>query len=305
MGDYHHDDHNYGHDYQKSSSKSIKTAFFLNLLFTLIEFTGGILTNSMAILSDAVHDLGDTFALGMGFFFEKYSQKKEDNQYTYGYRRYSTLSAVINAVVLTTGSILIVIQTIPRLIAPEAVESKGMIGIAILGVIVNGAAVFRLKADSHSANQKVMMLHLMEDALGWVAVLIGAILIHFFDVPILDPILSLAIACYILWNALKNLRSIVPIFLQAVPSDIQTKKIKTQLRHIQHVLDIHDIHIWTLDGQFHVMSIHVVVEDGISLETCYKIKQQIREELDKIPIPHTTIEIELAEEHCQQQCGKI
>ncbi|GAA4828158.1 cation diffusion facilitator family transporter [Algivirga pacifica] len=304
MDKFQHNDHHHFIPHTHSD-RSIRSAFILNLLFTIFEIAGGIFTNSMAILSDAIHDLGDTFALGMGLYLEKVSLKKEDTHYTYGYRRYSTLAAVINAAVLTTGSIYIVAQTIPRLLKPEEVHQEGMILFAIVGVIVNGAAVFKLKKDHNSANQRVMMLHLMEDVLGWVAVLIGSIIMYFYDVPILDPILSFGIGLYILFNAIKNLKKILPIFLQAIPENIHPTQLRKQLEKIPDVLEVHDLHAWSMDGEFNIMTIHVVVNSDSDLERCYHIKQEIRKILEAKSIQHTTIEIEIAHEHCTQKCGKI
>ncbi|MEH0155690.1 cation diffusion facilitator family transporter [Limibacter armeniacum] len=297
MSHFHHHDHSHG-IHSHSESGSIRSAFFLNAFFTIIEIIGGIMTNSMAILSDAVHDLGDTFALGMGYYFEKISDKREDFRYTYGYRRYSPLSAVINATVLTVGSVLIIAQTVPRLLKPEAVDTEGMLFLAILGVIVNGVAVFKLSKNKGSANHRVMMLHLMEDVLGWVAVLIGSLVMHFYDLPIIDPILSMGIACYVLFNALRNIKQIVPIFLQAVPYNISVNKVKASLEEIKHVLEVHDIHVWSLDGEFNIITIHVVVDESLSLEKCFEVKRIVRDHLMTLQIQHATIEIELSSEHC-------
>ncbi len=183
-----------GHDHihHRGGSKNIRTAFFLNVTFTIIEIIGGIMTNSMAILSDAVHDLGDSLSLGMAWYFQGLSSKGRDKSFSYGYGRFSLLGALINVCVLLIGSILILWKTIPRLLAPEAVDTTGMMILAVIGVIFNGLAVYRMRGGK-SLNERVVALHLMEDVLGWVAVLIGSIIMHFFDLPIIDPILSLLI----------------------------------------------------------------------------------------------------------------
>ncbi|MBB6461550.1 cation diffusion facilitator family transporter [Flammeovirga kamogawensis] len=298
-----HHHHGHSHGQHNHSTDNIGWAFFLNLFFTIIEFIGGAFTNSVAIMADAVHDLGDTVAIGVGYFFEKYSNKKENNFYTYGYRRYSTLAAMINIVVLTTGSILMIVKTIPRLITPEAVDAQGMVYMGILGVIVNGAAVFKLMSNKNSANQRVMMLHMLEDTLGWIAVLIGAGVMVFWDLPIIDPILSLCIATFILYNAIKNLIAIMPIFLQAAPTGVDQEKIINELIKIPDVVDTHDLHIWSLDGEFNIMSLHLVVAQKVTIERAAEIKKKVREIIDKDDVKHITIEIEREDEDCHEDCN--
>lgn len=280
-------------------TENLKVAFFLNLTFTIIEFIGGWLTNSMAIMSDAVHDLGDTFGIGSALYFEKISTKKRDQTYSYGYKRFSSLSALINSIILLTGSIVILIETIPRLISPSEVHSQGMLGLAILGVVMNGLAVLKLKKGGNSLNQKAVMLHLLEDALGWVAVLIGSIIIYFTNWFWIDPLLSLGISLFVLYNAGKNLLSVFRIFLQAIPKDIDLDKIKNEVLKIRHVIGAHDCHLWSMDGQFHVLTIHAVVEEKMSLTSIVEIKKSIRTVLKKFNIHHATIEIEEKSEKCE------
>ncbi|ANQ48945.1 cation transporter [Flammeovirga sp. MY04] len=293
-----HQGHHHSHGQHQDNTSNIGWAFALNLFFTIIEFIGGALTNSVAILSDAIHDLGDTIAIGLGYFFERYSNKKENPTYTYGYRRYSTLSAIINVIVLTTGSIIMLSKSIPRIIEPEEVDVKGMIFFGILGVIINGSAVFKLMKNKNSANQRVMMLHLLEDTLGWVAVLIGAIVMYFINLPIIDPILSTCIAVYILYNAVKNLFSILPIFLQAAPTNVDQKKIVQQIRSLQGVKDLHDLHIWSLDGEFNIMSLHLVIDKDLDKNQVASIKKDIRRITSEDQIHHVTIEFEWENEIC-------
>lgn len=296
MGHHHHHSHGQHND----STKNIGWAFFLNLSFTIFEFIGGFYTNSVAILSDAVHDLGDTLAIGTGYFFERYSNKKENNLYTYGYRRYSTLAAIINIIVLTSGSILIIVKTIPRLIHPEEVNAEGMIFMAFIGVAVNGFAVFKLFKNKNSANQRVMMLHMLEDTLGWVAVLIGATVMYFFNFPIIDPLLSLGIAIFILYNAIKNLISIIPIFLQAAPNSVNQKEIIDELKELNNVVNAHDLHLWSLDGEFNIMSLHLVVDKDTDMKRSAVLKKEVREIIKKDKIKHITIEIESIVEDCNE-----
>lgn len=286
-----HDQHHTHHHH--STTDNLRVAFWLNLVFTIIELVGGILTNSMAILSDAMHDLGDTIAIGSAFYLEKYAQKKRDAKYPYGYQRFSPLAALINSLILLVGAVVIIIETIPRLLQPQVVHVEGMMGLAILGVLMNGLAVFRLRTgEQNSVNQRAVMLHLMEDVLGWIAVLVGSIVMYFVELPILDPLLSLGIASFILWNVFKNLKSILNIFLQAVPTSINLTQLTTQLQAIDKVCSIHDLRCWTMDGHFHVGTVHIVVANETSREAIQIIKQQVLKIADGFHLHHFTVEID-------------
>jgi cobalt-zinc-cadmium efflux system protein len=290
------------HHHHHHSGKGIKTAFFLNLSFSIIEIIGGVLTNSVAILSDAVHDLGDAAAIGLAWIFENYSQKGSNKSYTYGYGRLSIVSALITSVILLSGSIFIIVEAVPRLINPESVQVEGMVLMAILGVIVNGAAVLNLKKnESSSLNQKAILLHLMEDVLGWVAVLAGSIIMYFTEWQIIDPILSLGISVYILFNVYKMLKSIFKVFLQATPDNINISDLENKLKNLPDINSVHDLHIWTLDNEYHILTLHLVVVEEVTIDQIEKIKQDARDILSKEGIKHATIEIETTSENCEHE----
>ena len=290
--------HNHNHDHGHSSGNSnIKVAFFLNLGFAIFEIIGGLMINSIAIISDAVHDLGDSLSLGLAWYLGHYSEKEGNKSYTYGYRRYSLLAALLNTMVLIVGSVIILFNAIPRLFNPQATSAKGMIGFAIVGIIVNGAAVLKTKGGV-SLNEKVVSWHLLEDVLGWVAVLIGGIIMYFKDIPIIDPILSIGITMYILYNVMINLKKITVLFLQAVPEDIDVEDIIKRFEQIDQVISSHHTHIWSLDSQYHVLTTHVVVDKGVTLDDLVRIKRQAKEAIDHLNIEHVTIEIDLSEDQC-------
>lgn len=301
MGEHHHHDHSHGehdHSHAHAVTNNLTVAFILNLSFTIIEIIGGLLTNSIAILSDAIHDFGDTVAIGSALFLEKKSEQKRDSKFSYGYRRWSTLSALINVVILTTGSIFIIAETIPRLLHPQAVHTGGMMGLAVLGLIMNGIAVFRLKGDS-SLNNKTVMLHLLEDTLGWAAVLVGAVVMHFTEFYLIDPLLSLLIAAIILRNAVINLKKIMEIFLQAVPKKLDIKLLENNILSNPEVTEVHDIHVWSMDGDFNVASLHIVVSSKEILSHMEELKQRVRQEFHHLGVNHVTIEIEHPDENCE------
>lgn len=299
MGHHHHHSHLHGHHHHsEADTKNISIAFFLNLAFTIIEIFGGIMCNSVAIMSDALHDLGDSLSLGLAWYFQKISAKKRDNYFSYGYRRFSLLGALINSIVLILGSIFILFETIPRLLHPEETNAQGMILLAILGVFINGIAVLQLKKGS-SLNERVVSLHLLEDVLGWVAVLIGAILIYFFDWYIIDPLLSIFIAGFILYNVYGNLKEALNVVLQGIPMDTDLAEIEKILLKNKHVEQIHDLHVWSMDGEYNILTVHLVVDETLTFEQLKPLKKDLRAELEKKGIKHATLEVEI--ESCEYE----
>ncbi|ULB34145.1 MULTISPECIES: cation diffusion facilitator family transporter [Proteiniphilum] len=277
--------------------KNIKAAFFLNLTFTFIELAGGLLTNSVAILSDAVHDLGDSFSLGLSWYFQKVAKKPRTKEYTYGFKRFSLLGAVINSLVLIVGSVVILAHAIPRLFNPQQPDVKGMLLLAVLGVIINGLAVIRLRKGS-SINERVVSLHMLEDVLGWMAVLIGAGIMYFIDAPFIDPLLSVAISLFILYNVYSNIRRSLHIILQGSPLELDMEEVKQSIMDINEVQSVHDIHAWSVDGEYNVMTIHVVLKDALTMEEHQRLKLLIRKRLMSMGIQHSTIELESYDEDC-------
>ena len=279
------------------TEKNILIAFILNLGFSIFEFIGGTITNSVAIISDSIHDIGDSLSIGVSYFLEKKSKKKPDNKYTYGYIRYSVIGSLITTTILIIGSILVILNSIRRIINPVDINYNGMILFAIIGVIVNYLAAYFTK-DSHSLNQKSVNLHMLEDVLGWIVVLIGAIIMRFTDIKIIDPILSILVALFILINALKNLKFIIDLFLEKTPKGININEIKEHILKIKGVKDVHHIHVWSLDGYNNYATIHIV-EDNKNKD----IKKLVKEVLKEQGIKHTTIELENTDEVCcEREC---
>jgi cobalt-zinc-cadmium efflux system protein len=277
--------------------KNIKTAFLLNLGFTIFELIGGLFVNSVAILSDAIHDLGDSLSLGLSWYFQNLSHKGRTKTFSYGYKRFSVLSAIINSIVLLVGSIFILYETIPRLITPVQPNATGMLALSIIGIIVNGAAVLKT-CKGKTANERAVSLHMMEDVLGWIAVFIGSVIMYFVHLPILDPILSILITGFILFNAFKNLGFSLKIILQSIPSNVNLDKLKSELLQIDNVIGVHDMHSWSMDGEYHVMTVHLVLNKNTKLKEGEKIKSQARAILKTGEIEHATIELESMDAHC-------
>ncbi|MFA7081942.1 MAG: cation diffusion facilitator family transporter [Bacteroidales bacterium] len=290
--------HSHGHSHNHSSnesSKNIIIAFFLNLIFAIIELIGGLLTNSVAILSDSVHDFGDSISLLIAWLFQKKSQQGRNAKYSYGYKRFSLLGSVFLSGVLFVGSMFIFVEAVKRLFDPQPVHAQGMLWLAILGILVNGAAALRVKKGS-SLNERVVYIHIMEDVLGWVGVLVVSIVMLFVDLPILDPILSVAITIWVLYNVYNNLRDTFKILLQAVPDGVDIEKLKQDIGNIENLISIHDFHIWSQDGESHVMTLHAVADKDQLI-----IKEKIREIAQIHDVSHVTVEFEPSNIPCQYE----
>lgn len=271
--------------------ENIRIAFFLNLGFTILEIVGGLLTNSVAILSDSLHDLGDTLSLGAAWYLERYAQKDPNARYSYGYRRFSLLGSLITAAVLVIGSLFILSETVPRLLDPQAANAPGMVILALIGVAVNGFAALRLRGSA-SLNAQTVAWHLLEDVLGWVVVLVVGVVLVFVDLPILDPILSIVLMLYVLYHVIGNLRQTLSIFLQAAPESIDVSALTEQIMNVKGVRSQHHTHVWSLDGEHHVLTTHVVVDTETDRDSIRRIKEAVRQLVADAEFEHVTIEVE-------------
>lgn len=277
------------------TEKNILLAFILNLSFSVFEFFGGIFTGSVAIISDSLHDLGDALSIGASYFLEKQSKKHPNEIYTYGYRRYSVLGSLITTLILLMGSVMVVANSIDKIVNPSQINAEGMLVFAVIGVIINlAAAFFTHKGDS--INQKAVNLHMLEDVLGWAVVLIGSIVIKLTGFTLIDPLMSIGVAVFILISALKNLKCVIDIFLEKTPENINTAEIKEHIMGIEGIKDTHHIHIRSLDGNTHSATMHIVTNENGKI-----IKDKVRAELKKHGISHATLELERENEPCENR----
>ncbi len=282
------------------TQRNIFIAFVLNLAFSVFEFFGGIFTGSVAIISDAIHDIGDAASIGLSFFLEKKSKKQPDEKYSYGYLRYSVIGSIVTTLVLLVGAVAVVYNAIGRIIAPAEINYNGMIVFAIIGVVVNFAAAF-ITREGDSLNQKAVNLHMLEDVLGWIVVLVGAIVMRFTDFVIIDPIMSIGVAVFIFVHAVRNLKETLDIFLERTPRDVSIEEIKSHLREIEGVADVHHVHVWSMDGQSNYATMHIVTN-----RDPHEVKEAVRNELAEHNIVHATLELENEGEHCyEQNCRPI
>lgn len=293
-----HASHSHHHHDHATLTGNIKLAFFLNVLFTLVELLGGLLTNSTAILADAIHDVGDSIALGQAWYFQHLTKNSGTQRYTYGFKRFTLLSALINVVILLLSAVYVFSEAITRLLNPQSSHAEGMIFLAILGIIVNGFAVLRL-SKSQNLNARVVSLHLLEDVLGWLAILFVALVLLFKDIPILDPLLAIFITLYILWETIKNLKKTVNLLLQAVPDESDVRLLTRDIEKLPTIGRAHHVHVWSLDGEQHVLTAHVVTARPLNAEEYADVKKMISEIIVRHGFFHSTIELEWPEEACR------
>ena len=272
-------------------------AFLLNLGFSIFEFLGGIISGSFAIMSDALHDFGDALSIGISLAIEKKSRKSPDEIYTFGYGNYSLIGALFTTIVLLSGSAIIIVNAVSKILNPTEIEYGKMLIFAVIGVIVNSVAAFVTRGKD-TANQRAVNLHMLEDVLGWICVLISAVVIHFSDFYVLDPIMSIAVSIFIILRSFGNLKEIFSVFLAKVPKGISVSEIKKHLMQTNGIKDVHHIHIWEHGSGTILATMHIVTDEDAS-----KIKKNVREELLSHGINHVTLEIEkTGETLCKKAC---
>ena len=276
-------------------------AFFLNLSYAIVEFIAGGIFGSSAVLADSVHDLGDAIAIGISALLETISNREEDRHYTLGYKRFSLLGALVTAVILITGSILVILENITKLFNPQSVNDEGIFWLGIIAITINVLASLVIR-KGQTKNESILSLHFLEDTLGWVAVILMAIVLRFTDWYILDPLLSIAISFFVLSKALPRFWSTLKIFLDAVPEGVDIQKIKTDLAELDHVASINQLNLWTMDGLEKNAIVHVCLKEMEHMETC---KESIRIFLKDCGFQNITIEVDVDLESHQAHKRKV
>ena len=271
-----------------SSKFAVWLAFLLNFSFAIIEFIFGGLFASSAILADAVHDLGDALAIGISAFLESISNREEDSLYTLGYKRFSLLGAILTAVILITGSTLVILENISKFIEPQAVDHEGMLWLGVIAIAINLTASLIVR-KGQTKNESILSLHFLEDTLGWLAVIVVAIILRYTDWYFLDPLLSLVISFFILSKALPRFWSTLKIFLDAVPEGVDIKQVKNDLEQLDNVASINQLNLWTMDGLEKNAIVHVCLEHVKHREVC---KESIRDLLKESGFQNVTIEVD-------------
>lgn len=271
-----------------TTKRAVWLAFFLNLCFAVVEFIAGGIFGSSAVLADSVHDLGDALAIGFSAFLETISNREEDNHYTLGYKRFSLLGALVTAVILMTGSGIVILENMVKLFHPQPVNEEGLLWLGIIAISVNVIASLVIR-KGQTKNESILSLHFLEDTLGWLAVILMAIVLRYTDWYILDPLLSLVISLFILSKAIPRFWSTLKIFLDAVPEGVDIQKIKMDLAELDHVASINQLNLWTMDGLEKNAIVHVCLEHVKHMEVC---KEAIRALLKERGFQNVTIEVD-------------
>ena len=276
-------------------------AFFLNLTYAIVEFIAGGVFGSNAVLADSVHDLGDAIAIGISAFLETISNREEDNQYTLGYKRFSLLGALVTAIILMTGSVLVILENVTKILNPQPVNDEGILWLGIIAVSINVLASL-VVGKGKTKNESILSLHFLEDTLGWLAVILMAIVLRLTDWYILDPLLSLAIFFFILSKALPRFWSTLKIFLDAVPEGLETGDLEKDLEALTNVKSVNQLSIWSMDGLENNAIIHICLEDW---EEMTETKNQVRQLLEERGVQNITIEVDTSQSNHAQHKRKV
>ena len=276
-------------------------AFFLNLSYAIVEFIAGGIFGSSAVLADSVHDLGDALAIGISAFLETISNREEDRQYTLGYKRFSLLGAMLTAVILMIGSVLVILENITKSAHPQPVNEKGILWLGIIAVAINVLASLIVRKGK-TKNESVLSLHFLEDTLGWLTVILMATILKFTDWYILDPLLSLVISIFILTKAIPRFWSALKIFLDAVPEGVETGDLEKDLEALINVKSVNQLSIWSMDGLENNAIIHLCLEDG---EQMMETKNQVRHLLEERGIQNITIEVDASQSNHAQHKRRV
>jgi cobalt-zinc-cadmium efflux system protein len=262
------------------------------IAFVVIQFSAGLQSGSLALLSDAGHNLTDSLALGLAMFGVYLQNKPADSQRTFGYHRGGVLAAFLNALVLVVLSLYLFVEAYHRLRAPEPVQEGTMIVVAALGIVLNVAILLGLKKHDRDVNIRAASVHMLGDALGSVAIILGAIGIHYTKWMAIDPMLSILIGCLIIWTGIDIIRESLNILLEGTPRGMQLATVQHAMRTIPGVLDVHDVHIWSLGSSAHALSCHALIDDMPPSES-ERILDGVSTLLaQRFGIHHTTIQFE-------------
>ena len=284
-----------------SSKTSIWLAFFLNLSYAIVEFIAGGIFGSSAVLADSVHDLGDAIAIGISALLETISNREEDGQYTLGYKRFSLLGAILTAVILMIGSVLVILENITKIVDPQPVNEEGVLWLGIIAVSINVLASLVVRKGK-TKNESILSLHFLEDTLGWLAVILMAIILRFTDWYILDPLLSLVISIFILTKAIPRFWSALKIFLDAVPEGLETGDLEKDLEALTNVKSVNQLSIWSMDGLENNAIVHLCLEDW---EQMTGTKNQVRQLLEERGIQNITIEVDTSQSNHAQHKRRV
>ena len=276
-------------------------AFFLNLTYAIVEFIAGGVFGSSAVLADSVHDLGDAITIGISAFLETISNREEDNRYTLGYKRFSLLGALVTSIILMIGSVLVILENIAKIFHPQPVNDEGILWLGIIAITINIVSSL-VVGKGKTKNESILTLHFLEDTLGWVAVILMAIVLRFTDWYILDSLLSLVISIFILTKALPRFWSTLKIFLEAVPEGVEAGNLEKDLETLTNVKSVNQLSIWSMDGLENNAIIHICIKDW---EKIMETKEAVRQFLEERGVQNITIEVDSSQINHSQHKRRV
>ncbi len=284
--------HHHHHDTANMSSTKLLWVTLLNFSITIVQVIGGILSNSLSLLSDALHNLGDSSAIFIAFLAGKRSRKSPDQQHTFGYKRVEILVALFNAVVLIAICIFLFVEAYERWLNPEPIKGLLMLVVAIFGLLANLISVLVLNKDKeHNLNIKSAYLHLMGDTLSSVAVILGGIAIWQWNIYWIDPVITVLVGIYIIYHTWDVVKQTVDILMQSTPSNINLDEIKQEVEKIEDIDNIHHVHVWRLDDTQVHLEAHVNLKHNIDMEHMMKIREKVEHLLkEHFYINHITLQ---------------
>lgn len=300
----HEHDHTGGHSHSHNANKNVlKISFALITGFMFVEFIGGFLTNSLALLSDAGHMLSDSVALGLSLAAFILGEKVATSSKTFGYKRFEILAALLNGLVLIFLSVYIFKEAIDRLSEPHIVMGQGMMIISAIGLIINiivAYIMFTKGETKENLNLRSAFMHVIGDLLGSVGAIIAAILIMAFGWYIADSIASMIVSILVLYSGWRILKDSINVLMEAKPSDIDLKEVRTDLLSVNGVKDVHDLHIWMITPDYLSMTVHLSTEQDIDRDIALR---QIQEMIQtNYGISHLTVQMEGDSCNCTEAC---
>lgn len=298
-----HDHHGHHHSHTDGvNKKTLLIAFFIISAFMILEVIGGFVTNSLALLSDAGHMLSDAISLGVGVLAFKFGEKVADYSKTYGYKRFEILAAVFNGVTLVLIAIFICFEAVQRFTQPQEIASTGMLIIAIIGLLVNILVAWILLRGGdtkENLNMRAAFLHVIGDMLGSVGAIVAALLVMLFGWGWADPVASVIVSILILVSGYRVTRDSIHVLMEGTPQHIKFDEIVNMFINTPGILDIHDLHVWSITSGQNALSCHAVVNENLSLQESQQLLKSIEHKLLHLGIGHMTVQIE-SQDHAHE-----
>lgn len=289
--------HEHHHHHTEVSHKTVGlllVSFSINMLLSIVEFVGGIIAGSIALIGDALHNTSDALSILVAVIAFKIGYKKADTKYTYGFKRAEVIGGFINLILLFISGCYLVVEGIERLIKPENIQGEMIIWISVLALVIDAATAKISHHDAHhSHNMKMLFIHNLADAFGSIGVILSGVCVLIWGAYWVDGVIALVIATYMIWQSIVSFKPIVNILMNAAPDDIDLEEVKKAIIKIKGVKDVHHLHLWCLDEHETALECHVVADD---MAVVGKIAKKLD---DKFAIEHCNVQVEAKADCCK------